>query len=115
MGKVNKEGGGSTLQSKQRWCEIEAFTSRFIHSSAKLARFHGRMLCMWVNESAANSTLAPPLSGLKDALFHPAITTNHDGGGKLTTNQKRGRTNMHDAQLRLLALDLSEQLMACSV
>jgi hypothetical protein len=25
-----------------------------------------------VNESAANSTLAPPLSGLKDALFHPA-------------------------------------------
>jgi hypothetical protein len=34
---IKQQGGGSTLQSKQRWCEIEAFTSRFIHSSAKLA------------------------------------------------------------------------------
>lgn len=28
---------------------------------------------MWMNESAANSILAPPVSGLKDALFRPSL------------------------------------------
>lgn len=50
-------------------------TSRFIHSSAKLRYLKRFLLGMWVNESAANSTLAPPMSGLKDALFHPSIAS----------------------------------------
>lgn len=59
---------------------------------------------MWVNESAANSTLAPPLSGLKDALFHPAITT-------MTAKQTNNRLKLREEeQARTTALELDQSL-----
>jgi hypothetical protein len=124
--KVNKERGRREHPSVQAKTVRDRSFYLPLHSLICKAGFHGRLLGMWVNESAANSTLAPPLSGLKDALFHQAIVvaTNHDGGGgdKLNDQQqikrKEEQTCMHDAQPRLLLLvdrSVSEHLMACSV
>ena len=93
-------GGGSTLQSKQRWCEIEGFTSRFIHSCAKL--FPWRLLGMWVNESAANSTPSTSPEWTEGRSLPSGHQHCHDG--KQTNNKlkERGRTQGTNSRPRNL-------------
>lgn len=50
------------------------------------------MLGMWMNESAANSILAPPVSGLKDALFRPSLPSKPKK--KRVAKNKNSRTDM---------------------